>query len=918
MNSLRSFGWLVVGFILGLAPCADAQPRVDAAGDPLPDGARLRIGTMRFRSAGAYLNAGSLAPDGKTIAISNGLAIRLLEVDTGNEVRRFGLGESTTTYPPYYTADRREIITFSYHNVSFYDVAEAKLLRQVAINPLYPTAGALCAGAGAGQALRQVDINRPNVIAGTTVSLSADGKLLAQVSTSQDRGVLAGRVTVTDLEANRELINAPTLHNFSIQQSVSPGGKWLATWGLRAGGGVLKAPAKEPEKGPVARPEAGNPNRIVQLWDVAAGKEKCRLTTDLDQVQTVRFSSDCSKVVTAGSGMIQLWDVATGKLERRFACRIGQGSSVAFSPDGQVLAASGPDSTVQQWDVTTGKKLGTCEGPAVQTTQLQYRPDGQLLAWGVYGTALHIWEAPSGKRLTPEGGHQGGVYGLFFVSDGKTLISAGRDGRVLRWDPTTGKELDSITLKKGHDETRHYPPGRGLIAYGTQCAFSPNGKYMVGGASEYRPASAVFDLSRGVEIFSLVSSNSPVEGAGPVLFSPDSSKVTILGRYSAGPPPEARSITLWEVETALPLPPLMGHQGDLTAGGFSTDGQFLAIASHQRTADREKKPPFREQFEVWVWNIAAGNLRTKIKLPQRCMGLLFLDERRFLAGIFQTGWRLYDAVDGKEVGTFEGNGAPLTAPPVLSPDRRLVAAGVASVPRVKPDGTSVPSTARVNIWEAASGTLRCELTGHQGSISALAFAPNGRTLATGSSDTTIVLWDLARKAENQPALKPDELDALWKVLDEQSAKTAEEAMRKLAARPGEVIPFLREHLKAAEGPLDAATLTYLVGQLDAGRYATREAAGKRLERVGKPAVEPLRAALKANPSLELKERVEKLLTRIERTHGMAPWWQSLRGIEVLERIGSPEAKELLASLAKGAEGAPSTRMAAEALERLRK
>jgi WD40 repeat protein len=924
MNALCSLRWLALGLLLGLAPVAEAQqPRVDAAGDPLPDGARLRLGSMRFRSAGAYLNAGSLSPDGKIIAVANGLTIRLVEVATGNEVSRFSLREYPSSNQLYFTADGRQIIAVSSQSVSFYDVAEGKLLRQVAINRPNPAAGQAIALVVGGSSSR-VAIDRQSPALSASTSLSADGKRIVQVSTIQERGEAAGRVTVIDLEANKELMRVAAVHNFALQPSLSPDGRWLATWGQHFRRGInVPGLVKDPEKGFVPLQEGESPNRIVQLWDVATGKEKYKLTTDLNQVQTVRFSPDCSKVAAAGPGTIQVWDVDTGKLERRLACRSGQGASVAFSPDGRTLAASGRDSMVQLWDIRTGKRLGGCEGPAVQTTQLQYLPDGQLLAWGAYGMALHIWEAPSGKRLTPQGGHQGGVYGLLFAPDGKTLISAGQDGRAIRWDTVSGKEIEPITLRKGSDDRRGNPPPHLIVPYGAQCAFSPNGKYMIGGASDYGTASAIFELASGMEVFSLVSPNS-AERIGPILFSPDSSKVTMLGHYSIGPqpPPQARSVTLWELETGL-ASSLTGQQGDLTAGGFSTDAQLLVIASQKRTFDKEKSL-VREEFEAWVWDIATGQPRTKIPFSQRCTALLFLDERRFLAALPQTGalpqtyWRLYDAFAGKEVGTFEGNPVALSAPPVLSPDRRLVAAGISSGGQIKADGTAVPSTPRILVWEAASGTLRCELTGQQGNIAALAFAPDGRTLATGSSDTTIVLWDLARKAENQAALKPDELDALWKVLDEQSAKSAEQAMRKLAARPGEVIPFLRESLKPAEGSLDAATLTYLVGQLDAGRYATREAAGKRLERVGKPAVEPLLAALKGNPSLELKERIEKLLTRIERTHGMAPWWQSLRGIEVLERIGTPEAKELLAALAKGAEAAPSTRMAAEALERLRK
>jgi hypothetical protein len=70
--------------------------------------------------------------------------------------------------------------------------------------------------------------------------------------------------------------------------------------------------------------------------------------------------------------------------------------------------------------------------------------------------------------------------------------------------------------------------------------------------------------------------------------------------------------------------------------------------------------------------------------------------------------------------------------------------------------------------------------------------------------------------------------------------------------------------------------------------------------------------LNEKPSLEVHQRIERLLARIK-----PETWRDLRAVEVLERIGSPEAKQVLESLAKGAEGARLTREAKASLERLK-
>ena len=47
----------------------------------------------------------------------------------------------------------------------------------------------------------------------------------------------------------------------------------------------------------------------------------------------------------------------------------------------------------------------------------------------------------------------------------------------------------------------------------------------------------------------------------------------------------------------------------------------------------------------------------------------------------------------------------------------------------------------VRLWDIATGQNTITLTGHTGAVSAIAYAPDGRTIATGSYDRTVRLWD---------------------------------------------------------------------------------------------------------------------------------------------------------------------------------
>src|SRR5262249_4248883 len=95
----------------------------------------------------------------------------------------------------------------------------------------------------------------------------------------------------------------------------------------------------------------------------------------------------------------------------------------------------------------------------------------------------------------------------------------------------------------------------------------------------------------------------------------------------------------------------------------------------------------------------------------------------------------------------------------------------------------------------------------------------------------------------------------------------------------------------------------------------RRDAEAELEKLGEDAEASLRELLRRPGSLEARLRAERLLKKLDGGPTLGRL-RELRALEVLEQAGTPEARRLLAELAKGAEGAWLTGEAEATLKRL--
>jgi len=355
-----------------------------------------------------------------------------------------------------------------------------------------------------------------------------------------------------------------------------------------------------------------------------------------------------------------------------------------------------------------------------------------------------------------------------------------------------------------------------------------------------------------------------------VTFSPD-------GRLVAATV-DPHTLGLWEATTGRELPPIHApDQKSIQGAVFTPDGRCIAL-------DLSGEDTLR------LWEIASGKERRQYgKKPASNPNQAGGAGMMFVGGGFNGGVPM-----------------PFTRPApgtAFSPDGKLVA-------QSRTGNT-------ITIFDVATSKELCQLKGHQGNAESLTFAPDGKMLASGSRDTTGLIWDLKGIA---PSAKPQAADvnvqARWNELASDDAAKAYEAILALAGAPAAAVAFLKDHVNPA-ATADPERVQSLIADLDSDQFALRKKATTELERIGEAATPLLRKALEADPSTEVRRRIEEVLKKTDSATPRGESLRTIRALEVLEAIATPEAKAVLQTVAKGVSEAAVTRAAQATLDRLR-
>ncbi len=844
--------------VLGLAtvlpgdrppPKADAPPPADTKGEPLPAGALLRLGEMERRAVDAKV---VVTADGESIVAISRDTKRITEWDfrTGKLRERRPLPIDWPSLARELSPDGRWLVT----------TEEGKT---------QPEQNAVVWDVRTGKPVRKLPFKGSRNM-NQLAAFSPDGRRLA-LPLHVGEGKRRIQVHVWDWKRGDELFVGEVIGNDSIGQIAfsADGNCVLVT--LRAD------------------------NYGIHCWDVTARKKLWSNTPARTEQMVVLPQG---KVLSLeGRGLVER-DLRTGA--RTATLRLPPCDTdhrVEAMPRGDKLLISGREGVVI-WNLEHGRRSLTIPGPWAQVTPAH---DGKSLVTNI--GALQRWDLTTGKPLYADEslkGHVGEVRALVYSADGSRLISGAADGSIAVWDLRTGKP---IRLWRQHEPIRRsrrwmHPRG-GVIALDA----TPDGQriFSAGEVDGFH----LWDVPAGKEIGSFerpepLNPSYGYETTHSLRLSRDGR--TALALLCPGSGGFGKEVTgrlfRWDFAsgkgtTVCPVERLV-----FWTSGVGPEGRWFANAGR-------------------VFDARTGQGMTKLEEydPQGQADVTFSPGGLLIAG--GETWRadntpparkppsihVWEATTGKVVGRLLGVRQP--GEKVFHPSGRYLAYNQLSSVRL----LDLRSEKEVKSWEMPAGLA---LEGYGYRVSCFAFSPDGRTLATGHPDGSILLWDADLPAEKPAAARPGEPEALWAQLGDEDARKAYQAAWRLSELPREAAELLGKKLRPAR-PAAAEVTAKLVAALDADTQAERDEASRRLGELGASAEPALREALKAPASVEQRRRLERLLAS-----SSAPSPQQLRdlrGVMVLTWLGTPEARKVLRSLAEGVAADLVTQQARAALAR---
>jgi len=674
-----------------LAHCVSLPPKLYAAETTytqwnLPVGAKIRLGKGR-------INDIVYAPDGKKFAVATAIGIWIYSADTGKELTLI-TGHDIEIETVAFTQDAQYIISAdSGGECRKWDVTSRELIEVIA---------------------------EGNVIF-NKVDISDNGTTLVTYNQNSKFHIK----NINDPEAEHNVFD-DTERDPRILK-VSPNGRTIA---------IAKTPFSSPS-------EIAPKNYRLQVWDTKTQSLLINLQGEKPYIHGIEFTPDGTNVVTSDiEGDIQFWNVATGTTTLTFKANNRGTTAIAFAPKGKILATGDFEkNTLQLWKMPSTSKqpksIQTLKGHKSYIRNCVFSPDEKTILTASQNGIIMAWDVVTGKQKYNITGHVGRILELTHTDSGNNITSANSNVYVwshpvthLRnWDIKTGSLTSTALVELIKIET--VSPNCKIIVYTKEDkkihlwdTETKKNRLTISADEEYK-LSKYYILSSNEEFLAIGSTAGPIyvwkitdetKTSEPWKSLSSNSKSTMSITFS----PDGKllasddglnTIHLWNVskEEILSTFTITGKHGDKTSTYYRNNSRGLVISP-----DGKKLACGREDA-IYLWDTETGD-EISVLIPERLsnsyMTLLFSTDSNILLS----------ACNGTIIKYAPGQ-------------------------IVKPDGANITKSSSMygggtfQLWDTNSGELITTLTGHSDVIDAFTFSKDGKTLATGSWDGTILIWD---------------------------------------------------------------------------------------------------------------------------------------------------------------------------------
>ncbi|MBN2391407.1 MAG: WD40 repeat domain-containing protein [Anaerolineae bacterium] len=464
---------------------------------------------------------------------------------------------------------------------------------------------------------------------------------------------------------------------------------------------------------------SGSYDGTARVWEVETGREIARMPHQM-WVTAVTFSPD-GRVVVSGSDddTVRVWEAETGREVTRISHKRSI-TAVAFSPDGQRVIFGSEDGTVVVLETATGQEVARTRYAGI-VRAVTYSADELWVVTTSYDdTTARVWEASTGHELV-QMPHDNGIGVVTFSLDRRWIASGSTDGTARVWEVATGREVARLT----HNGTV------------TAVAFSPDGQWVISG--DWGGMMRMWEVTTGHEVARMVHD----EPVNAVAFSADGRWVVsgcaddIARAWDMSSLRNPDGVTIREIALKWPAYISMG-------------GQWVAVSHCDEYDDLYEKHCVRSSVRVWDWETfasATGGREALRIMYDRAPGIISLSaDGRWLTSAYTDTIYVYDveasiaAAAGYEVARLQGQ--PLIIVTAVSPDGQRVAYG---------NGDGVNSL--IEMWEIATGNkVMHEQMSIEGWPKILTFSPDGRKFAAagcgqvsyreGCISGFVQVWDL--------------------------------------------------------------------------------------------------------------------------------------------------------------------------------